>query len=54
MIVPTSKTRSVRIAPKAALFGDAAFPDAGDIASSELLAAAVYLIKLTFPGFPNL
>ena len=52
MIVPTSKTRSVPIAPKAALFGDAALPDAGGTASSELLGAAVYRIKRLFMRHP--
>ena len=52
MIVLTSKTRSVPIAPKAALFGDAAFPAAGDIASPELLGAAVYRIKRLFMRHP--
>lgn len=40
MIVPTSSSRSVRIAPDAASFWGAAFPDAGDIASSEVSGAA--------------
>jgi len=52
MIVPTSKIRNVRIAPKATLFGDAAVPGAGDIASSELLGAAVYRIKRLFMRHP--
>ena len=45
MIVPTSKTRSVRIAPKAASFWVAGSSGAGDLASPELLGAAVYPVK---------
>ena len=44
MIVPTSSTRSVRIAPNAAC-RDACFSDSGGLASPEPFGAAVYRIQ---------
>ena len=45
MIVPTSKTRSVRIAPNAAVLRGADFSDSGDLVSPELLGAAMERIQ---------
>jgi len=45
MIVPTKRTRSVRTAPNPAVFRDAGFADSGDLASPELLGAAMDRIQ---------
>jgi len=45
MIVPTSRTRSVRTAPNGAAFRDAGFSEPGDLASPELLGAAMDRIQ---------
>src|ERR1051326_7385799 len=50
MIVPSSRTRSVRTAPNAAAFCDASFWDAGDLASPDLLETAMYHIKKSLVG----
>ena len=45
MIVPASRTRSVRIAPNSAAFRNACFSESGDLAPPELLGAVVYRIQ---------
>ena len=45
MIVPISRTRSVRTAPNAAALRDAGRSDAGDLVSPELLGAAMDRIQ---------
>jgi hypothetical protein len=45
MIVPSSRRRSVLIAPNAGSFGGVRFPGAGDMTLSELPGSAIYGIK---------
>jgi hypothetical protein len=52
MIVPTKRTWSVRTAPKAALFGDAALSEADDAVSSGRSGAAVDRITTPFMRHP--
>ena len=52
-MVPTKRTRRVRIDPNAASLRDAGFSDSGDLASPELWGAAVYRIQKNLMRYPS-